>query len=331
MNKCRASRATFSQRVFIGSVVLLAGYLLMSLPAIAIAQVKLDEADRFAWLLTTTAYRPSAMEIRRDYLTQASPALHDLLDRSNIGAEQLASAISDQRFAYRHALELCLPAMHRIANQVDTWLNDVSVGLGIPDDPGAVQVVGLFGAGVTGGMVESDRIVIALEVQCRFADSPSTAEKVLESAIRHEAVHVHQLRRQQPGARDSLLRQAMIEGLADWISSRQMGGVPPQARERTEFGLEHEALIWERFRGDMDDDLLEHWMYGPGRPGEPADLGYWVGSQIVDAYMTQAQAESTALQSLLLLESPALILDTSGYAPGGPTESAQTSAHSPAE
>jgi len=301
---------------------MLAGIVVLSCPVSVIAQVRLDEADRFARLLTQTAYRPSAMEIERDYLSQASPALHDLLDRNQTGALQLQAAVSSQRFAYRHALELCLPAIHRIKNQVDSWLMEVADGLGVPDDAGTKQVVALFGAGTTGGMVEADRIVIALEVQCRFANSEESAEQVLEAAIRHEAVHVHQLRRQLADARNSLLRQAMIEGLADWFSTQQLGAVPPQARERTVFGEAHEAYIWQQFRDDMNGDLLGHWMYGPGRPGEPADLGYWIGSQIVAAYMAQAhsqsQPESSALQTLLTLESPELILDASGYAPATP-------------
>ncbi len=304
--------------------LMLAGIVLLSLPVPLKAQVRLDEADRFARLLGQTAYRPSAMEIERDYLSQASPALHDLLDRNETGALQLQAAVSNQRYAYRHALELCLPAMHRIASQVDTWLMEVADGLGVPDDPGATQVIALFGAGTTGGMVAADRIVIALEVQCRFAGSQATAEQVLEAAIRHEAVHVHQLRRQQPGARNSLLRQAMIEGLADWFSMQQLGAVPPQARERTTFGEAHEAHIWQEFRDDMNGDLLGHWMYGPGRPGEPADLGYWIGNQIVAAFMAQAhsqpqsETESGALQTLLMLESPERILNASGYAPEVP-------------
>lgn len=292
------------------------------------AQVQLEDAERFVALLEQTAYRPSVTEIEREYLAPASPGLQGLLHRSHSGAVELHAAISDQRFAYRHAIELCLPAMQGMAGRVDSWLAEVTTALGLPEGEGQVEVVALFGAGASGGIVANDRIVIALEVQCRFADSPQLAEQVLEAAIRHEAVHVHQLRRQQAAARNSLLRQALIEGLADWLSFRQMGDVPPHAEARSIYGSNNEARLWQTFQKDMNGDLLGHWMYGPGRSGEPADLAYWIGSQIIAAFMDQAvlqagsvdsssaaSAEKSALETLLLLESPESILQASAYNP----------------
>jgi hypothetical protein len=190
-----------------------------------------------------------------------------------------------------------------------------------PEVAADTGVIAVFGAGTTGGLVHDNQVLIALEVQCRFADSPESAEQVLESAIRHEAVHVHQLRRQTASAKNSLLRQALMEGLADWVSMRQLGSIPPQARERSAYGSAHEARLWQEFSTDMNGLALGPWMYGPGRPGEPADLGYWIGSQIVAAYMAQAGDEGPALETLLQLDSPGEILRQSGYNPAAPVDS----------
>lgn len=287
--------------------------LLWLVVADTVAQVQLDDAERFARLMAQTAYRPSKLELQREVLTPASTAFRGLLSREGIAASQLHDALVTRRFAYRHAIELCLPAMQRISGQIEPWL---AMGA----EPGASRVIAVFGGGTTGGLVYEDQVVIALEVLCRFAGSPASAEQVLEAAIRHEAVHVVQLRRQNVSAKNSLLRQALIEGLADWASMRQLGKIPPQARERNAFGQEHEARLWQDFRARMYGPNLGHWMYGPGRPGEPADLGYWIGSQIVSAYMAQAGEEGPAMDALLLLESPAEILQRSGYNPVTPME-----------
>lgn len=287
--------------------------LLMGLPSADVtAQVRLDDAERFARLMTQTADRPSERELQRDVIAQATPELRGLLAREGVDSVALQSALDAQRYAYRHAIELCLPAMRRIAGQVGSWL---SMPADVADAVADQGVVAVFGAGTTGGTVQDGRIVIALEVQCRFADTPASAELALESAIRHEAVHVHQLQRQKAGAENSLLRQALIEGVADWVSTRQLGRVPPQAIARSTYGSAHEARLWQEFSADMHGPYLGQWMYGPGRSGEPADLGYWLGSQIVAAYMQQAEAQGPALEKLLMLESPEEILQASGYNP----------------
>ncbi len=295
--------------------VLLCLLLGANLPARAQVQVQVqwDDAQRFARLLKQTAYRPSVQEIERDVVVPASPGLEDLLAREDIAAERLQAGVEAQRYAYRHAVELCLPALERISGRVGPWLRELDEVLGTGSD---AQVVAVFGAATTGGMVQGERIIIALEVQCRFADSPAMAERVLEAAIRHEAVHLHQLPRQQTGARNSLLRQALIEGFADWISTRQMGEPAPQARERAAFGAANEAQLWQAFQLEMDGISLGQWMYGPGREGQPADLGYWIGSRIIDAYMARTDLESAPMQTLLLLESPQAILEASAYDPG---------------
>jgi hypothetical protein len=54
-------------------------------------------------------------------------------------------------------------------------------------------------------------------------------------------------------------------------------------------------------------------MYGPGRPGEPADLGYWLGRRISEAYIDASDDEARALRVLLELRDPEAILVESAY------------------
>ncbi len=304
-------------------VVAILGILCTCLAPPAAGPVDRSDAERMASLLETTAYRPSASELQGRYLDPGSSLLAEFTAERAGGLEGLAAASVALRADYRRAVARCLPAARALAPRVPELLAELGRFLDVGSSP-AVQV--LFGAGRSAGTVIDGTVVLALEVICRFDDGRSSPEALLEGFLLHEAVHVHQLARQEPGAEDSLLRQAMIEGFADFVTGRMLGRVPAQEAQRHRYGLVHEAALWTAFRDDMHGTSLGRWMYGPGPDGAPPDLGYWIGKRICAAYADQGAAED-AIRALLALESPRKLLDASGYpetlvqvpaAPAGP-------------
>lgn len=316
--------------------------ILLLVPGPSTLAFELGDAQRLATLLENTAYRPSAMEVERDYLAPASPALSALLGQGEGPAaarqgETLQRALSEQRFAYRHAVTLCLPVAEQLGGELTRWQAEVGQWVApdtlsgaelapggtpsrysdlVPEPADHVPVHLVFGDGLSGGTVRAGHIVLALEVLCRFATDPESAARVLEAAVRHETVHVHQLRLQRPEVVNSLLRQALIEGLADWVTAAQMDGQVPQEAVRKAYGERHEGALWQAFRPVMNSKALGHWMYGPGAGEQPADLGYWLGKRIVAAYLRNAPDRGQAIDELMHLEDPARILQVSRYAPG---------------
>ncbi len=180
---------------------------------------------------------------------------------------------------------------------------------------GAPAVNMLFGAGRSGGTVTAAGVSVALEVLCWFAFDAQDAEDLIEEFVVHETVHWHQLHLQQPTAQDSLLRQALIEGVADFVTSELLERVGRAESARHQYGLQHEKRLWQAFQTDMYGTSLRHWMYGPGAAGEPADLGYWIGKRIAQAYWQSMGRDQAALEALLRLESPRQLLEQSGYDP----------------
>jgi hypothetical protein len=273
----------------------------------------LADAERFTALLEATAYRPSGRELSDRYLAPGSRALESFA-RGRIGRESdLARAIRVLRPDYRRAAERCLPAARTLVAELPDLLEATRSTLGLEPDAATPRVAILFGAGRSAGTVIDDTVILALEVVCRFDAPGEDPLALLRGFLVHEVVHFHQLRWQRPGLEDSLLRQALLEGYADLVTQQVLGTPTPPARERARYGVQHEARLWAAFRADMAGRDLAPWMYGPGRPGEPADLGYWLGLRISEALFSSAGAEPQVRFDLLRLEDPFALLERSAY------------------
>ncbi len=79
-----------------------------------------------------------------------------------------------------------------------------------------------------------------------------------------------------------------------------------------------------RFPHDEGDRLHTHgtdlgrWFYNAMTSTDrPANLGYWMGFQIAEAYFDRARDERQAVSDLLQVSDPADILARSGYGEGG--------------
>jgi hypothetical protein len=276
-------------------------------------ELSLDDAERFAAVLAATGYRPSSAELARNYLEPATVDLRAFA-AGRMGSDfELAQAVKLLRQDYRRAIERCLPAARRLDQSLPGLMGAIAEALGLDADAPAPRVVVLFGAGRSAGTVIDDAVILALEVICRFDVPERAPDELLRAFLVHEVVHAHQLRWQRPGLEDSLLRQALLEGYADLVTEQVLGRGTPPAEERARFGARHEADLWTAFRADMAGTSLAPWMYGPGRPGEPADMGYWLGLRICRAVLGSSGSEAALRRSLLLLEDPFTLLLDSAY------------------
>ena len=271
------------------------------------------DAERFAAVLSATAYRPSGQELGRAYLAPGSDSLQSFAAGRIGSGAALAEAVRILRPDYRRAIERCLPAARRLADGLPELMDATREVLGLAAAARSPRVVVLFGAGRSAGTVIDDTVILALEVVCRFDAPERDPLDLLRGFLVHEVVHAHQLRWQRPGLEDSLLRQAMLEGYADLVTEQVLGVPTPPARERERFGSRHEARLWRAFRDAMAGQDLAPWMYRPGRPGEPPDLGYWLGLRISAAVLAGPEPEASKRRALLLLEDPFDLLERSAY------------------
>lgn len=133
----------------------------------------------------------------------------------------------------------------------------------------------------------------------------------------HEAVHTLQGRRPE-GQKNTLLRQALGEGGADFLTELALG--PSNTKTpRQLYGEPNERAVWLDFKDEMaTDSTIRTWMYNgpvpfPKNHGA-TDIGYWVGSRIARAYYERAADKRGAVRELLLLTDADRLLAESRYA-----------------
>lgn len=221
---------------------------------------------------------------------------------------------------FRKAVDLCLPAARKVQPAAELMLTKVQALLKRQD---TAPVYMLFGAGNSGGTASSKALVLGLEVLCRSANTEAEATRVFIEFVAHEVTHVYQSRSMQASSSGDLLQTMLMEGFADFAMTLVLGEPARSDAERSAYGLAREAELWARAQVDFKqgDKKLRDWMYNnssPREPGMPADLAYWLGKRICEAYCARATDKAVALQTLLEMADPAQILRDSGYRGGLP-------------
>ena len=132
----------------------------------------------------------------------------------------------------------------------------------------------------------------------------------LPYVVVHEQMHAMQ----NYTGEDTLLKAALKEGSADFITMLALPDSAPPAHYA--WGLKNEAAIWRRFEKQMTGREIGEWIgnNSDATAEWPADLGYFVGARISQAYYAQAEDKTQAIRDLLNVTDPRKILDRSGYA-----------------
>lgn len=128
----------------------------------------------------------------------------------------------------------------------------------------------------------------------------------------HEVVHT-----QERGERQTLLAQAVYEGVADFVAEKVTGRMPDLAY--VTYGPANDAAIKDAFRKDMLANDYSAWLYnGANNPFGVRDLGYYVGYAICSGYYDRATDKAAAIRTMIELDfadqmAVQAFVDASGY------------------
>lgn len=278
-----------------------------------------EDAERFAALFADGRV-PDAPQLKAQYLDRGTPGVAIFTPNRIKSAENLAKAVARDTAAYRRAISVCLPIARRMQHETAAIIARIGAMLGEREAATAYVV---FGAGNSGGTAGAQGLVLGLEVICSLADSAPAASQVLRDFVAHEMAHVHQSRAGLKENPDDLLHQSMVEGFADFVMEKALEGAARAGAERQAYGLANEAALWREFKSDIDSRRAKtEWLYVQRMsiPGRPADMGYWIGKRICEAYYAKAGDKRAAMRTLLELRDPKAILAESGYGRGFPPE-----------
>jgi uncharacterized protein YjaZ len=133
----------------------------------------------------------------------------------------------------------------------------------------------------------------------------------IPALVSHELVHFIQFKRDDT----TLLSAALAEGMADFIGEK-ISGVNV-LKWLHEFANKREAEIWKEFKAEMFLNRYNNWL-GNGSnetPQRPADLGYYIGYKICEAYYNKAADKKQAIRDILEIRDAKKFWEASGYDP----------------
>ncbi len=190
---------------------------------------------------------------------------------------------------------------------------------GLYDKATFPDVYFLIGNMNSGGMATPDGLMIAAEMYGGVPGVPTdeltpwlksviNPPALLPSLVTHELMHFQQ--RLSP---ETLLGHSIKEGGADFLASLV---IKDNFNERIyDYGYVHEAELKREFFADMRGSDLSHWLYGGENEatGRPADLGYFMGFRICQAYYQNAKDKKQAIVDILNAKDFERLLADSGY------------------
>jgi len=125
----------------------------------------------------------------------------------------------------------------------------------------------------------------------------------------HELIHVEQ----QTSLPQTLLEKAIHEGAADFITQLVLGY--HLNSNLHVYGNAHEKELFVKFKKQMDGEDISDWLYNgfSVKKGTPADLGYYIGYKICEAYYNKATDKKQAIKDILTIQDYKKFLEQSGY------------------
>ena len=279
-------------------------------PAAAVFVV--DDLQRFvAATDRIAAGEDAAMVLQRDYLDLASSGLKIYIEKYDLTAERLVSAMQlhPDKYAAIDATIDALNSQRDAFRQIYAEIKQIMPDSVFP--PTYFVVAGHRGIG--SGSIEGPLISIE-------KDTPESIRTDLAATLVHEMVHMQQLAALAEayfvifnGPERTLLALCIREGVATYFSEIITGGSVHKNAAR-DFLLAHEEELWSAFEREMLGGETGDWLWSePENPEQPQDVGYAMGARIAEYYYENADDKPRVVRELLGVTDYPELLKRSGY------------------
>lgn len=282
------------------------------------ARLHTEDVARFWETWDAHDGHPDGAALQRGYLDPGSPGLSAFL-RLRIGsAKNLAATIAaaHQYYASLRGIERGISAQQAEFTAAFERLEALYPPAVFPD------VYFVIGSMNSAGTLAEEGLLIGLDMHGRqpgvdlsglsaWHQSTLAKPQDLPRIVAHELIHYQQFNRSDA---PTLLQQSITEGAADFLAERIAGS---HINEPVHvWGMANECPLWREFSERMQGSELDGFLYdGKVVNGRPADLGYFIGYRIVDAYVARHGLSEQTLHAVLGGVDASTLLDTSGYAP----------------
>ncbi|MBB4805341.1 uncharacterized protein YjaZ [Chryseobacterium defluvii] len=230
------------------------------------------------------------------YLKEGSPGVKGFTEFRIINADSLYSTVKKRKEDYIKSRNVLADVRSKekrikaIYSALKYWYPEAKF-------PPVYFVYGRFNSG---GTVSGDGIIIGTEM-LKDLDG-------ITGLIAHELIHFQQNNK----GNNSLLKQSLVEGSADFVSELASG--ENISNPHFQYGETHAEKLYREFTSRLKNDDYQDWLYGTsGKDDRPNDLGYWMGYKIAEAYFNKQADKHKAVHDILNIENPLLFLKESGF------------------
>ena len=252
-----------------------------------------------------------------EYLDKGSPGLKDFLRLRIKSADALVSTIDrmPNYYASIRPQTLQVQRMEKRMRAAFKKFKSIYPNAVFPD------VYFLIGVLNSGGTTGPSGLLIGTEMYGKTAKTPmdelsawlkvvlSTVDNV-PGIVAHESCHYNQNYNTAPDQRH-LLGKSLQEGACDTIGELISGR---NINEHLKvYGKTHDAEIWRDFEADMYKPDISKWIYNAlNTKDRPADLGYYMGYLITQAYYRKAKDKRQAVYDILNIQDARKFYEASG-------------------
>lgn len=129
--------------------------------------------------------------------------------------------------------------------------------------------------------------------------------------VAHELIHFQQ----NFSPNKTLPGRSLKEGTADFLG-QLISQQNFNDHNYYNYGTLHEKVLWNEFKSEMDAERFNKWLFnGSNIKDRPADLGYFIGCKISEAYYKKAEDRKQAVADILNIKDAKEFLRQSGYDP----------------
>jgi hypothetical protein len=280
----------------------------------------------FDQLKTCHTYADSITTFQMVYLDRATSGLTDFMKVRDFSAEKFVGAVSRYSQFYS-SVRANTYQVKQAAPLIDELFAKFKAAY--PNFK-PFKVCFAIGAVETGGTVSEHFVLIGTEVATATAkvdlsefhnnayskqlmSGDENIVQKLKNMIAHECVHTQQIVPLDKNAIGcTLLNAVMKEGFCDFIGELIAGDQINKVA--LTYGNQHEKALWKEFKNEMCSDHTGNWLYNYGTVKDrPADLGYYIGYKIAEAYYKNAADKTQAIKDIIEMNNPLQFLERSGY------------------
>jgi predicted Zn-dependent protease DUF2268 len=234
--------------------------------------------------------------LQRDYLDRGSLGVRDFIPNRIRSANELADVVRAHR-AHYDSTRASSFALQKTEPEIRAAFRRFKQLYAPAVFPDVYFVVGRMNSG---GTSTPHGLIVGAEMYTSAAEIPGI--------VAHELIHF-----QQHHQTATLLGASFNEGTADFLGAMASGKPLNGPKER--YGMLHEHELWQEFKQHLDDQSLGAWMYAGPHGDRPADLGYFIGHRIAEAYYTRATDKPLAIREIIAARNVKELLAQSGYDP----------------